>query len=60
MQHTKTCFVTCLTTNNYFPLFQYYGVVQIRPLVDKMFNSSKATMHIYSHIKFELFILITS
>jgi len=34
--------------------------VQIRPLADKMFHSSKATMHIYSHTKFELSILITS
>jgi len=34
--------------------------VQIRPLADKIFYSSKATVHIYSHTKFELSILITS
>ena len=64
MQHTKTCLVTYLTTNNYgilyFPLYQHYGVAQIRPLADKIFYSSKATMHINSHTKFQLSNSITS
>jgi len=63
MQHTKTCLVTYLPTNYYrvlyFPLINHYEVEQIRPLADKIFFSSKATMHIYSHTKFELSILIT-
>jgi len=37
-------------------------VAQIRQLMDKIFYSSKATMHIFSHThtKFELSILITA
>jgi len=35
-------------------------VAQIRSLADKMFYSSKATTHIYSHTKFGHSILITS
>jgi len=35
-------------------------VAQIRPLEDKIFYSSKATVHIYLHTKFELSVLITS
>jgi len=58
MQHTKTCLVTCLPTNNYgvlyFPLFWHYGVAQIRPLADKIFYSSKATVHICSHTVVEI------
>ena len=49
-----------LTRVLYFPLFKTlreYGVSQIRPLADKIFYSSKATMHIYSHTKFELSII---
>jgi len=57
MQHTKTYIVTYLPTNNYgvlyFP-FLTLRVAQIRPLADKIFYSTKATMHIYSHTKFEL------
>jgi len=34
--------------------FNIMGVAQIRPLADYIFYSSKATMHIYSHTKFEL------
>jgi len=41
-------------------LIIHYGVAQICPLADKCFYSSKATVHIYSHTKFELSILITS
>ena len=40
--------------------FNIMGVAQIRPLADYIFYSSKATMHIYSHTKFELSVLITS
>jgi len=35
-------------------------MAQIRPLADKIFYSSKATMHINSHTMFELPLSITS
>jgi len=49
-----------IKTSPLLPIVLTLWVAQIRPLADKIFYSSKTTMHIYSYTKFKLSILITS